>query len=83
MESTLRRDLYRIMFKKEPTEKDLIPLKKTDCEFFIDVFVKCIKTEDSHIRQKCEEIQKDILKASLLDTYLNCIRNVRWRPSES
>lgn len=48
-----------------------MPIHKTDCDIFADILVKCIKTQDLDLKNKCEKV-REMLGTSLFDTYMNC-----------
>lgn len=51
-----------------------IPDKKhndTICDDIIDIFVKCIKNQDSFTRSRCNDI-RNLLGTSFVDAYVKC-----------
>lgn len=46
-------------------------IQDKDCDFFADLFVKCLQTQEPRLKIKCDEI-RNLLGNSILDTYLQC-----------
>lgn len=47
------------------------PNRKTDCDIFADILVKCAQTQDLNVKLKCKKI-RDILETSIFDTFVKC-----------
>lgn len=56
---------------KITSNKSIVPIRKTDCDIFADILIKCIQTQELDLKNKCEKI-RHILGTSLFDTYLRC-----------
>lgn len=46
---------------------------KEYCDIVLDVFIKCIRTNDSYIKLKCNELEKN-LRTTWLQSYIDCTK---------